>query len=144
MSCAPEMQTGWEHREAAVNEVRLHYVEAGAGPLVILLHGFPEFWYSWRHQIPALVAAGYRVIAPDQRGYNLSAKPRRVGAYRIEELAADVAGLIQHAGESRATVVGHDWGGLVAWHFAMQYPDRVDKLIALNAPHPAAFRRELC
>jgi pimeloyl-ACP methyl ester carboxylesterase len=132
------------HQFAAVNEVRLHYVEAGAGPLVILLHGFPEFWYSWRHQIPALVAAGYRVIAPDQRGYNLSAKPRRVGAYRIEELAADVAGLIQHAGESRATVVGHDWGGLVAWHFAMQYPDRVDKLIALNAPHPAAFRRELC
>jgi epoxide hydrolase 4 len=137
------MSVQLKHGYAEVNGVRLHYVEAGVGQLVILLHGFPEFWYSWRHQIPALTDAGYRVIAPDQRGYNLSAKPRGVRSYRIEELVADVAGLIQHAGESRAVVVGHDWGGVVAWYFAMHYPDRLDKLIALNAPHPAAFRREI-
>lgn len=133
----------WTHREAVVNGVRLHYVEAGEGPLVVLLHGFPEFWYSWRHQIPALAGAGFRVIAPDQRGYNTSDKPKGVGSYRIESLVDDVAGLIAHAGESKATVVGHDWGGAVAWAVPMQRPEVVEKLIVLNSPHPRALQREL-
>jgi epoxide hydrolase 4 len=131
------------HREAVVNGVRLHYVEAGAGPLVVLLHGFPEFWYSWRYQIPALAAAGYRVVAPDMRGYNTSAKPPGVRSYMIETLTDDVAGLIHHLGERSAVVAGHDWGGGVAWYLPMRHPATVDKLIVLNAPHPAAFAREL-
>lgn len=128
---------------AAVNGVRLHYVEAGAGPLVLLLHGFPEFWYCWRHQIPALAAAGFRVIAPDLRGYNLSDKPAGVASYRMSLLVEDVAGLIRHAGAERAIVVGHDWGGAIAWKLAIERPDLVERLAILNAPHPAAFRREL-
>ena len=99
---------------ADVGEVRLHYASAGEGPLVVLLHGFPEFWYSWRHQLPALAAAGYRAVAPDMRGYNLSDKPRGVRAYRIDRLVADVEGLIRFLGEERAVVVGHDWGAAVA------------------------------
>ena len=134
---------GWEHREAVVNGVRLHYVEAGSGPLVVLLHGFPEFWYGWRHQIGPLAAAGYRVIAPDMRGYNQSEKPPGVHAYAVETLVEDVVTLIAHCGVTRATVVGHDWGGVVAWEVAMRRPDVVEKLIVLNAPHPAAFLREL-
>jgi len=133
----------WAHHEAVINGVRLHYVSAGRGPLVVLLHGFPEFWYTWRHQIPALAAAGYRVIAPDMRGYNTSEKPLGVAAYRIETLADDVLGLIQHAGEQRATVVGHDWGGGVAWTVPVRAPAAVEKLIVLNAPHPGTFLREL-
>ena len=123
--------------------MRLHYVEAGAGPLMVLLHGFPEFWYSWRFQIPALARAGFRVIAPDMRGYNLSEKPPGVVSYRMKHLSADVAALISHAGERRAVVVGHDWGGAVAWAVAARYPERVGKLVVMNAPHPAAFAREL-
>ncbi|MGH2599418.1 MAG: alpha/beta fold hydrolase, partial [Dehalococcoidia bacterium] len=133
----------WTHGEATVNGVRLHYVEAGSGPLVLLLHGFPEFWYSWRHQIPVLAAAGYHVVAPDMRGYNTSAKPRGVRSYALEPLTGDVLGLIRHFGAERATVVGHDWGGAVAWYVPMRYPDAVERLIVLNAPHPAALMREL-
>jgi pimeloyl-ACP methyl ester carboxylesterase len=114
----------WVHREAVVNGVRLHYVEAGSGPLAILLHGFPEFWFSWRHQIPALAAAGFRVLAPDLRGYNESDKPAGVDAYRVEALTADVAGLIRHAGAGRAAVVGHDWGGVLAWLLPARHPRR--------------------
>jgi len=133
----------WTHHYASVNGVRLHYVEAGTGPLVVLLHGFPEFWYSWRHQIPALAAAGHRVIAPDLRGYNLSDKPRDVAAYRIDTLAEDVAALIRHAGEERADVVGHDWGGAVAWFLPLLRPEVVRKLAILNSPHPARFVKAL-
>ncbi len=143
MNFASETAAGWEHRDATVNGVHLHYVEAGSGPLVVLLHGFPEFWYSWRHQLPALAAAGFRVLAPDLRGYNLSDKPPGVPAYRMDVLLEDVAGLIHHAGESRAAVVGHDWGGVLAWHLPPRYPEMVDRLIILNAPHPAAYRREM-
>lgn len=126
------------HRYTERGGVRLHYVEAGEGPLVVLLHGFPELWYSWRHQIPALVEAGYRVIAPDMRGYNLSDKPEGVAAYAIDELTADVAALIQAAGAERAAaVVGHDWGAGVAWAFAMRYPELLERLVILNGPHPA-------
>lgn len=134
---------GWAHREAVVNGVRLHYVEAGAGPLVVLLHGFPEFWYAWRRQIGPLAAAGFRVLAPDLRGYNLSDKPRGANAYRVEALTADVAGLIRHAGERSAAVVGHDWGGMLTWLLPLHHPEIVHKRVILNAPHPAALRREL-
>lgn len=131
------------HRYADINGVRLHYVDYGSGPLVVLLHGFPEFWYAWRYQIPALAEAGYRVIALDQRGYNTSDKPRGVSHYRLERLVEDVRGLIAAAGESRAVVVGHDWGGAIAWSFAMRHPERVHKLVILNAPHPRRFLDEL-
>jgi pimeloyl-ACP methyl ester carboxylesterase len=127
------------HRYADLDDVRLHYVEAGEGPLVLLLHGFPQFWYQWRHQIPALVEAGFRVVAPDMRGYNFSDKPHGVGAYRIELLARDVERLILACGEQTAVVVGHDWGAIVAWTVAMRHPGRVGKLAILNVPHPARF-----
>ena len=134
---------GGAHRYADLGHIRLHYVEAGEGPLVVLLHGFPEFWYSWRHQIPALAAAGYHVVAPDMRGYNLSAKPRSVGAYRMGNLTRDVAALIRHCGAERAAVVGHDWGGGVAWGFAMRHPALLTRLAILNCPHPVPFIRAL-
>jgi pimeloyl-ACP methyl ester carboxylesterase len=143
MTAVVNEPAAWVHHEARVNGVRLHYVEAGAGPLVILLHGFPDFWYSWRGQIPALAAAGFRVLAPDLRGYNLSGKPAGVRHYRLSHLTRDVAGLIRHAGAQRAVVAGHDWGGGVAWTLAMRRPEMVEKLIVLNAPHPGAFFREL-
>lgn len=143
MALAELQHETWTHHTATVNGVRLHYVEAGGGPLVVLLHGFPEFWYSWRRQIPALAAAGFRVIAPDLRGYNLSDKPAGVSAYQIEELTSDVAGLIREAGEDQAVVAGHDWGGVVAWDLAMHRPEVVRRLVILNAPHPAAYLREL-
>lgn len=133
----------WTHHEAIINGVRLHYVAAGEGPLVILLHGFLEFWYAWRYQIPALAESGFRVIAPDMRGYNTSEKPVGIRSYRLETLVDDVVGLVRHAGESRAVIAGDDWGGGIAWAVVIQRPDVVDKLIALNAPHPAAFLQEL-
>ena len=141
------MSPAWTHREGVVNGVRLHWVEQGEGPLVVLLHGFPEFWYAWRHQIPALAAAGFRAVAPDLRGYNLSDKPRGVRAYRIEALLGDLAGLIAllggEQGEEKAHVVGHDWGGAFAWFAPFFQPERLLSLTLLNAPHPLAFVREL-
>jgi pimeloyl-ACP methyl ester carboxylesterase len=125
------------HRYADLGDVQLHYVEAGEGSLVLLLHGFPQFWYQWRHQIPALVEAGFRVVAPDMRGYNLSDKPHGVRAYRVELLARDVERLILACGEQTAVVVGHDWGAIAAWIAAMRHPERVEKLAILNVPHPA-------
>lgn len=115
--------------------IRLHYVEAGSGPLLVLLHGFPEFWYSWRRQIPALAAAGFHVVAPDMRGYNLSDKPADWRAYRLEALAGDVAGLIRHFGDEPAYLAGHDWGAAVAYGVAMYHPDVVRRLAILNVPH---------
>jgi pimeloyl-ACP methyl ester carboxylesterase len=133
----------WQHHFAEVNGVRLHYVEAGAGPLVLLLHGFPEFWYGWRRQILALAAAGFRVVAPDLRGYNLSDKPRGVAAYSTRTLARDIQGLIAHLGCSKASLIGHDWGAGVAWAFAMRYPSALTRLGILNGPHPLAMLRAL-
>jgi pimeloyl-ACP methyl ester carboxylesterase len=132
----------WSHREVSVGAVRLHCVEAGRGEPVVLLHGFPEFWYSWRHQLPALADAGFRAVAPDLRGYNQSDRPAGVSRYRVGELVEDVAGLIDDLG-GRAHVVGHDWGGVLAWRLAALRPELVGRLAVLNAPHPAAFRREL-
>ncbi len=133
----------YEHSMIAANGIRLHVVTAGdpAGRPVVLLHGFPEFWYGWRHQIPALAAAGLRVIVPDQRGYNLSDKPAGIRSYRIEALAGDVIGLLDHFGYDRAAVVGHDWGAAVAWELALAFPRRVDRLGVLNVPHPAVMGR---
>jgi pimeloyl-ACP methyl ester carboxylesterase len=126
------------HGEAQVGGgIKLHYVEAGEGPLVVLLHGFPEFWYAWRRQIPALAAAGFRVVAPDMRGYNLSDRPADWRAYDSDLLAADIAGLIGALGEQRAHVVGHDWGAVVAYVLAMRHPEVVERLAILNVPHPA-------
>lgn len=139
----PEVQGDWEHRVRTVNGVRLHCVEAGSGPVVVLLHGFPEFWYSWRHQIPALARARFRAIAPDLRGYNESERPAGVSSYRVATLVEDIAGLIGETGEEPACVVGHDWGGLIAWRLAALRPELVRRLAILNAPHPAAYRTEL-
>ncbi|MBB5363398.1 alpha/beta fold hydrolase [Deinococcus humi] len=128
-----------------VNGVLLHVVEAGPqdGPLVVLLHGFPEFWYGWRRQIEALANAGYRVLAPDQRGYNLSEKPPGMAAYRIDALTRDVLGLLDARGRERAYVVGHDWGAAVAWNLAISHPERVERLAILNVPHPGVFAQTL-
>ena len=125
--------------------VQLHVRAAGPedGPLVVLLHGFPEFWYGWRHQIPALVDAGYRVVVPDQRGYNRSGAPRAVAAYDLDLLADDVCALIDAAGRTRASVIGHDWGAMVGWHLAHAHPGRLRRLSVLNVPHPRVFRDTL-
>jgi pimeloyl-ACP methyl ester carboxylesterase len=123
---------------AELSDARLHYVEAGPalGPAVVLLHGFPDFWYSWRRQIPALAGAGFRTIAPDMRGYNLSSKPAEVSAYEPRKLAGDIRELIGERGLERACVAGHDWGGAVAWVLAMAHPEVVERLAILNVPHP--------
>jgi pimeloyl-ACP methyl ester carboxylesterase len=127
------------HGYAQVGDVRLHYAEAGEGErLVLLLHGFPEFWYSWRHQLASL-GEHYRVVAPDLRGYNLSDKPDSVADYRLERLMDDVTGLIRHFGARRAAVVGHDWGAVVAWAVAEFFPDYVWKLAALQVPPVAVW-----
>ena len=138
-----DFQDEFRHAQATVQGVRLHYaepdVEPDGRPLVLFLHGFPEFWYSWRHQLPALAAAGYRAVAPDLRGYNRSDKPRKVADYRVEVLADDVAALIEALGHRKAVVVGHDWGGVVAWFFAMRHPSLLERLVVMNAPHPAHY-----
>lgn len=125
--------------------INLHVVEGGneKGELVLLLHGFPDCWYAWKSVIPHLVEAGYFVVAPDLRGYNLSDKPKGVWEYEIRDIAEDVEGLIEFYKREKAIIAGHDWGGVVAWHLATKKPEVVSKLIILNSPHPAALRREL-
>ena len=139
------LPAGWEERMIATNGVRLHVVTAGdpGGRPVVLLHGFPEFWYGWRHQIPALAAAGYRVIVPDQRGYNLSDVPKGAAAYRTETLVNDVLGLLDHFGCGRVRLAGHDWGAAVAWSLAIRHPERLEKLAILNVPHPDVMWRTI-
>ena len=123
--------------------MKLHYVEAGNGPLIVLLHGFPEFWFGWRQQIEPLAAAGFRVVAPDMRGHNLSSRPKGVKAYATDQLVADVNGLIQERGAESAMLVGHDWGGTAAWATAMYHPEVVDRLAILNAAHPRKLSQGL-
>jgi len=125
-----------------VNGIQLHYMEEGQGELVILLHGFPEFWYGWRKQIPVL-SKKYRVAAVDMRGYNLSDKPKGIDAYKIDVLAKDIAELIKAIGEKKAVVVGHDWGAAVAWAVASLHPEVVSKLAILNVPHPSEMKKAL-
>jgi len=131
-----------EHGYAHNDEVRIHYATLGEGPLVVMIHGFPDFWYSWRHQMEAL-AGNYQVVAIDQRGYNRSDKPAGQENYGMGFLVSDVAAVIRHFGEEQAIVVGHDWGGAVAWQFAFANPQMVDRLIVLNLPHPNGMAREL-
>ncbi len=136
---------GIEIREGYIDvgDVSLHYVEAGEGPLVLLLHGFPEFWFGWRLQIAPLAAAGFRVVAPDTRGYNLSSRPEGVSEYDVDKLAEDIRGLILGLGASSAMVVGHDWGGSIAWTLATNHPEVVDRLAILNAAHPHKLQQGL-
>lgn len=123
-----------QHRFFNLEGTRIHAVEAGAGPLVILIHGFPESWYSWRHQIPALAQAGYRVLAIDKRGYGRSSKFRKQEAYRIKPLVGDIANLIKACGEEQAVVVGHDWGAPIAWTFAWLYPQMCRGVVGVSVP----------
>ena len=171
----------WQHRDIITNGIRMHYVIQGggrdkSGPYIILLHGFPEFWYSWRYQIPFFAEHGYTVVAPDLRGYNDTDKPRK--GYDVPTLLRDIEGLIKglgggermmsgtqwrergayversrhsdtqgeshsDAGGEKAIIVGHDWGGVLAWAFAARYPQMTERLVVMNAPHPEAMRREL-
>lgn len=132
--------SNWKHLFVETNRIRLHCVTQGEGDLVVLLHGFPEFWYSWRHQIPAL-AKHFKVVVPDLRGYNDSDKPR--SGYDLDTLSADIRGLIRNLGYLNAHIVGHDWGGSIAWHMAHRFPQYVQRLAVLNAPHPQRFMQEL-
>ncbi|MEQ9667899.1 alpha/beta fold hydrolase [Coleofasciculus sp. G2-EDA-02] len=132
----------WQDDYIITNGVKLHYVTQGEGKLMLMLHGFPEFWYSWRHQIPEF-AKDYKVVALDLRGYNDSDKPKDLSAYRITELVNDIKGVIQGLGDESCVLVGHDWGGMIAWYVAYTYPELVDKLIVLNIPHPAKFTQAL-
>jgi epoxide hydrolase 4 len=139
----PNLPSDLREGYAEVGDQRLHYVEAGEGPLVVLLHGFPEFWYGWRQQIKPLVDAGFRVVAPDTRGYNLSSKPESVAAYDVALLADDIKGLIHERGAESAMLAGHDWGGSIAWTLAMNHPEAVDRLAILNAAHPRKLSQGL-
>jgi epoxide hydrolase 4 len=127
---------------ADINGIRLHYMIAGAGQLVMFAHGFPEFWYAWKHQLVEF-GRSYQAVAPDMRGYNLSAKPATADQYQVKHLVEDLRGLADHLGQKKFFLVGHDWGGAVAWGFALFYPEYLDKLVIINAPHPAVFEREL-
>ena len=131
-----------EHKYADVNNIRLHYVTAGKGKLIMFLHGFPEFWYAWKNQL-AEFGRDYKAVAPDMRGYNLSSKPADVEQYRIKYLVEDIRALAEHIGQNKFILVAHDWGGGVAWPFAMRHPEYLEKLIIINAPHPITFVREL-
>lgn len=127
---------------AQVNGVRLHYVSAGKGPLILFLHGFPEFWYEWKDQL-AEFGKDHLAVAPDMRGYNLSEKPSEVDQYQVKYLVEDIRALADHLGQKKFVLVAHDWGGAVAWAFAIAHPDYLDKLVIINAPHPGVFAREL-
>lgn len=129
-------------RYAEIGDIRLHYIDEGQGPLVVMLHGFPEFSFSWRKQIPALVKAGYRVIAPDLRGYGESSRPDDVDAYKMTSIVQDIAGLIVQNGGT-CTLVGHDWGGIASWLLPMLHPSLVERLVVMNAPHFVPMRREI-
>jgi pimeloyl-ACP methyl ester carboxylesterase len=131
----------WEHRDVSANGVRLHAAEAGQGPLVLLLHGFPQFWWAWRHQLTGLTAAGLRVVAPDLRGYGASDKPPR--GYDLPTAAADAAAVVRALGETEAVVVGADWGGLVAWTMAALHPRSVRRLVVVGAAHPRRLRASM-
>jgi len=131
-----------QHDYAEVNGVRLHYVTSGQGPLILFVHGFPEFWYAWKRQLEAF-GTDRQAVALDMRGYNLSSKPEQLDQYRVPLLVEDLRALADQLVQQRFTLVGHDWGGVVAWAFAAAHPDRLDKLVIVNAPYGAIFAREL-
>lgn len=138
------LEEGWQSNRRHVNGVSLHVVEAGppAGPLLVLLHGFPEFWWAWRHQITPLAQAGYHVVAPDMRGYNTSQAPQAVSAYQLDTLVSDVVALADSYGAQRFRLVGHDWGGIVAWGVGASHPDRLERLVIMDAPHPDLWAKQ--
>ena len=138
-----ELQRKINFGEAQIGGVKIHYATAGTGDkLVVLLHGFPEFWYSWRHQLVAL-SEEYTVVAPDMRGFNLSDKPQNVADYDIDKVVDDITGLINHFRRKNAAVIGHDWGASVAWTLAMKHPEYLWKLGALQVPPPAILRKNM-
>ncbi|MBL8174880.1 MAG: alpha/beta hydrolase [Bryobacterales bacterium] len=139
---AADLEKRVQHGHADSNGVKIHYATLGSGPLVVMIHGFPDYWYSWRHQMEAL-AGKFQVVAIDQRGYNLSDKPKGVENYDMKLLAGDVLAVIKHLGKEKATIAGHDWGGAVAWSVAMFAPQVVERLIIVNLPHMNGLRREL-
>lgn len=139
---AADFDSRVEHGYADSNGVKIHYAALGKGPLVIMIHGFPDFWYTWRHQMEEL-SKQYRTVAIDLRGYNLSDKPKGAEQYDMKLIVADVIAVIKHLGQEKAVVVGHDWGGLIAWNLALSAPQHVDRLIVLNLPHPRGLLREL-
>ena len=130
------------HGYAQSGDVKIHYVTKGDGPLLVMIHGIPDYWYTWRKQIPTL-AKRFKVVAIDQRGYNKSDQPEGVENYKIEKLVGDVRAVIKHFDRDKAIIVGHDWGGMVAWSFAMAHPEMTERLVVLNLPHPNGLRREL-
>ncbi len=132
-------------RYIETNGIKLHVMEAGPqdGPMLLFLHGFPEFWYAWRRQIGYFAEKGYLVVVPDQRGYNLSDKPQGIAAYKIDELAKDIVGLIDAYGRDKILLVGHDWGASVSWWVAMKYPERISKMVILNVPHPKVMAKHM-
>lgn len=132
----------FEHKYADVNNIRLHYVTVGKGKLIMFLHGFPEFWYEWKNQL-AEFGRNYQAVAPDMRGYNLSSKPVEVEQYRMKYLINDIRALAEHLGYKKFILVAHDWGGGVAWPFAIRHSEYLEKLIIINAVHPVVFMREL-
>lgn len=136
------LKDNWQEGYVQTNGINLHYVSQGEGQLMLMLHGFPEFWYSWRYQISEF-ARDYRVVAIDLRGYNDSDKPKDIEAYQMSELVKDIKGVIEGLGYQNCILVGHDWGGAIAWSFAYAYPKMVEKLIVLNLPHPAKFAQGL-
>jgi epoxide hydrolase 4 len=140
--CALAAPPALKHKFAEVDGVRLHYVTAGKGPLIIFLHGFPEFWYEWKNQLTEF-SKDHRAVAPDMRGYNLSGKPEGVDQYQMKYLVEDVRALAQHLGYKKFILVAHDWGGGVAWSFAIAHPEYLEKLVIINCPHPAILAREL-
>ena len=135
-------ESTWKHDYAEVNGVRLHYVSAGEGPLILFIHGFPEFWYEWKEQLKEF-STDHQAVAFDMRGYNLSSKPESLDEYQMPKFIGDIAGLIKHLGKQKAVIVAHDWGGAIAWAFASVHPELTEKLVIINAPHPTIFGREL-
>ena len=131
-----------KHEYADVNGMRLHYVTAGEGKLIMFVHGFPEFWYEYKKQLEEF-GRDFQAVAPDMRGYNLSSKPVDVDQYEVKYLIEDLRALAEHLGHRKFTLVAHDWGGAIAWAFAIAHPDCLEKLVIINAPHPAVFQREL-
>ncbi|KGN35928.1 alpha\beta hydrolase [Knoellia flava TL1] len=137
------LEPGWRESAHDVGDVLLHVVEAGdpGDPVVVLLHGFPEFWWGWRHQMTALAEAGHHVVVPDLRGHNLSDAPSGVANYHLDVLVRDVVGLVAGLGADQVDLVGHDWGAMVGWRFAAQHPERLRRLVALAGPHPDLLLR---
>lgn len=142
LAAADDLDSRVTHGYADSDGVKIHYASLGKGPLIVMIHGFPDYWYTWRAQMEAL-SDSYQVVALDQRGYNLSDKPKGIENYDMRLLVGDVAAVIKSLGRDKAVIVGHDWGGAVAWAFAMNLPQMTDRLIILNLPHPRGIAREL-